>query len=231
MLKKMIYTEKTPVHELTVIGICLAIVGGFVDAYTYLFRGGVFANAQTGNMVLMGISLANRDFLQAGYYLIPILAFFLGLLATEFLKRKFADEDFTHWQHIALEIELALLLVVGFLPQQVPNVLVNVMLSFVCSMQVNSFRKIKGSPYASTMCTGNLRSATEQLGFFFFDKKPEAAIKSVRYFLIIFAFCCGAVLGTLLTGLWEGKSVFVCCLLLLFVLCAMLWDRAKRPTS
>ena len=30
----------------------LAIVGGFLDAYSYLMRGHVFANAQTGNIVL-----------------------------------------------------------------------------------------------------------------------------------------------------------------------------------
>ena len=30
----------------------LSISGGFLDIYTYLFRGGVFANAVTGNMVL-----------------------------------------------------------------------------------------------------------------------------------------------------------------------------------
>ncbi len=31
----------------------LSISGGLQDAYTYLFRGKVFANAQTGNIVLL----------------------------------------------------------------------------------------------------------------------------------------------------------------------------------
>ena len=35
----------------------LAIVGGFLDAYSYLMRGHVFANAQTGNIVLFGVYL------------------------------------------------------------------------------------------------------------------------------------------------------------------------------
>ena len=33
--------------------IFLALSGGFQDAYTYFTRDGVFANAQTGNVVLM----------------------------------------------------------------------------------------------------------------------------------------------------------------------------------
>ena len=32
----------------------LALTGGFMDAYSYLMRGGVFANAETGNIVLEG---------------------------------------------------------------------------------------------------------------------------------------------------------------------------------
>ena len=34
------------------VGALLACVGGFLDAYTFLCRGGVFANAQTGNLAL-----------------------------------------------------------------------------------------------------------------------------------------------------------------------------------
>ena len=33
------------------LAILLAVSGGFMDAYTYTFRGEVFANAQTGNII------------------------------------------------------------------------------------------------------------------------------------------------------------------------------------
>jgi uncharacterized protein DUF1275 len=36
-------------------GLLLAGAGGFLDAYTFVGRGGVFANAQTGNIVLLGV--------------------------------------------------------------------------------------------------------------------------------------------------------------------------------
>ena len=35
----------------------LSLSGGLQDAYTYLFRGKVFANAQTGNIVLLSSNL------------------------------------------------------------------------------------------------------------------------------------------------------------------------------
>ncbi len=39
----------------------LSMTGGFLDIYTYLYRGKVFANAVTGNMVLFGFNLANLE--------------------------------------------------------------------------------------------------------------------------------------------------------------------------
>ena len=43
------------------LGIVLALAGGFMDAYSYMCRDEVFANAQTGNMLLLGINLSERN--------------------------------------------------------------------------------------------------------------------------------------------------------------------------
>ena len=40
----------------------LTLSGGFQDAYTYMGRGKVFANAQTGNIVLMATNFCEGDF-------------------------------------------------------------------------------------------------------------------------------------------------------------------------
>ena len=81
-------TEKQnrQMSESFLIGALLAVVGGFLDAYTYLLRGGVFANAQTGNIVLLGLNLAQMRIGRVFYYLIPILAFAGGVLAAELVK-------------------------------------------------------------------------------------------------------------------------------------------------
>ena len=56
----------------------LSASGGLQDAYTYIGRGKVFANAQTGNIVLMSQSLFEGDFARFAHYFIPVLAFALG---------------------------------------------------------------------------------------------------------------------------------------------------------
>lgn len=43
----------TQISESIRLGALLAISGGMMDAYSYIMRGHVFANAQTGNMLLL----------------------------------------------------------------------------------------------------------------------------------------------------------------------------------
>lgn len=56
----------------------LTAVAGFWGAYTYLLRGSVFCNAQTGNVVLMAMALGSAQWGEALYYLIPLSAYILG---------------------------------------------------------------------------------------------------------------------------------------------------------
>ena len=41
--------------EAFITALFLSVSGGLQDVYTYLYRGKVFANAQTGNIVLMAV--------------------------------------------------------------------------------------------------------------------------------------------------------------------------------
>lgn len=47
----MIYSKRQ-MSDTFLIAVLLAVVGGSLDAYSYVARGHVFANAQTGNIVL-----------------------------------------------------------------------------------------------------------------------------------------------------------------------------------
>ena len=47
------------------LGAILAIAGGFLEAYSYIVCDGVFANAQTGNIAILGIAISKLDFEKA----------------------------------------------------------------------------------------------------------------------------------------------------------------------
>ena len=57
----------------------LAISGGLMDAYTYIFRDEVFANAQTGNILLLGVNLSEGNYQKALHYFFPVIAFAVGM--------------------------------------------------------------------------------------------------------------------------------------------------------
>ena len=130
----------------------LSVSGGLQDAYTYIFRGKVFANAQTGNIVLLGQNLVDRNWRMCVHYAVPLLFFALGIAAAECIKQKFQNMQQFHWRQIVVLCEIFLLLIVGFLPIKL-NLLANAMVSFSCAMQVQAFRKVNGYAFASFYST------------------------------------------------------------------------------
>ena len=189
------------------LGAVLALTGGFLDAYTYLIRGGVFANAQTGNIVLLGVRLMEGDWGGAGHYLVPILAFAAGVLAAELIRGRFRGAQALHWRQL-------LLAAVAFLPAALDNA-ANVLVAFVCAVQVESFRKVNGNAFATTMCTGNLRSGTERLYLWGKTGERDHGHRAAQYYGIIVFFIVGAALGAWCSGRWGQRAVLGACVLLL----------------
>ena len=201
-------------------GIFLTLSGGFQDAYTYYTRGKVFANAQTGNIILLGHNAMNGDFTDAFRYLVPVLAFAGGIYISEVIRGIYWEYGKLHWRQIVVVLEILLLFVVGFLPQSM-NMAANILVSFVCAMQVEAFRKMKGSAYASTMCIGNLRSATEMLYRYRHTKEKGCLEKCLRYYGVILVFGIGAALGSFMTSLFEERTIWISCGFLFVCFCIM----------
>ena len=191
----------------------LALSGGFQDAYTYNVRDEVFSNAQTGNIVLMSQHLMEGDWVTALHYLFPLLAFALGVFVAEQIGHRYKTSTRLHWRQIVVAIEFVLLIIVGFIPTQY-NIIATAMVSFACSMQVQTFRKVHGYGYASTMCIGNLRSGTESLSIYLRDKRPEALRKTLHYYGIICVFALGAGAGGICSLHIGLRAIWISSLLL-----------------
>ena len=191
----------------------IILSGGLQDTYTYICRGKVFANAQTGNIVLFSAYLFEGNFSRCLHYLVPLLAFMVGIFAAECIHRHYKYMEKVHWRQLIVLAEIVLLFIVGFLPQEV-NTFANALVSFVCAMQVQTFRKVRGHAYASTMCIGNMRSGTEALCVYFHTREPEVLQKALTYFGVIGLFAVGAGFGALLTHALAERGIWVSCALL-----------------
>lgn len=192
----------------------LSISGGLQDAYTYLARGNVFANAQTGNIVLLSQHIANGDFASTIHYLVPLTFFALGVAAAEIIHQRYQMAQRIHWRQLVLVMEILLLFAVGFLPDSW-NLIANSMVSFSCAMQVQAFRKVNSYAFASTMCIGNLRSGMESVCAYFKTRNKDVLIKAMHYFGVILLFAFGAGLGGHLLPRLGMRTIWLSCLLLL----------------
>lgn len=192
----------------------LSFSGGLQDAYTYNMRNGVFANAQTGNVVLMSQNFMQGNWYKGLHYMIPLVSFAAGIFLAERIESRFKNSTKIHWRQIILVIEFILLLAVGFMPASF-NMVANVLVSFSCAMQVQTFRKVHGYGYASTMCIGNLRSGTESLSHYIRTKEKESLRKALHFFGIILIFAIGAGIGGVISGrlgfgtIWISSAILV----------------------
>ena len=125
-----------------------------------------------------------------------------------------------HWRQLVVLFEILMLFVVGFLPQEL-NLLANSLVSFSCAMQVQSFRKVNGYAFASTMCIGNLRSGMDSLCAWLVGGSTKAFGKALHYFAIIFLFALGAGLGSLALAPMGSRAIWLSCLLLFISFCLM----------
>ena len=215
---------KTQTSESFRLSALLSFSGGLQDAYTYNVRDGVFANAQTGNVVLMSQNVMLGEWNKGLRYMLPLISFAAGIFLAERIESRFKTGSKIHWRQIILFIEIAMLLAVGFMPSGL-NMLANSIVSFTCAMQVQTFKKVRGYGYASTMCIGNLRSGTESLSQYFRTKEKESLNKALDFFGIIFIFAIGAGIGGILSVKYGIKTILISPILLLVAVLIMIKKR------
>lgn len=215
-------STKVQMSEAFITSVFLALSGGFQDAYTYLTRDGVFSNAQTGNVVLMSQHFMMGEWSEGLRYLFPLLAFAVGVFVAERIQGSFKYARKLHWRQSVLLCEMAILVFVGFLPENL-NMAATVLVSFSCAMQVQTFRKVGGYSYASTMCIGNLRSGTAAFSLYLREKRPEQIRQALYYFGIILFFAVGAGIGGNLSVrygfhvIWISGGLLLISFLLMFL--------------
>jgi uncharacterized membrane protein YoaK (UPF0700 family) len=209
------------VEETLGVAMLLAACGGFLDAFTYLGHGHVFANAMTGNIVLLAVDAATARWSESFDHLRPILAFLSGVAVAQ----GFRLPRFRRWipeaPIAALTLEIVCLLGGGWFPKGVAGTPLVLGISFVAALQSSTFRKATGFNYNSTMTTGNLRIFGEAVFQTVFNSGGVAAFEKAKTFgAVCLAFVAGAVLGGVCTAQLDNRALWIVDALL-----AALWIR------
>jgi uncharacterized membrane protein YoaK (UPF0700 family) len=207
----------------------LATAGGFLDGFTYVGHGHVFANAMTGNVVLLGINCFSGSW-QAGLRHLPaIVAFVMGVGTAQAIQLRAKRRADTSPYPAVLLLEIAVLSLLSLLPAATPDILFTMSIAFAASIQVQTFREVDGHSYNSTFTTGNLRTLSEAAFTWFSEGYSPQTAQVVRDFsLICAAFLIGATGGGYTAQVFGNRALW-CDIVLLALVALRVQFRLRLP--
>ena len=208
-LRETLMNRNLPIHEQLIFCLLLTAVGGFFDAYTFVNCDGIFANAQTGNLIFVGIDLIEGNFSEVLHYSIPILSFVIGVLVSKFIETKYKELSIFKHIYMLLLTQIAALIIIAIKHEYFGVDIRPIVISFICAIQFDGFRKVNNLVFASVFCTGNLRSMSEHLYKYFVLKKKESKIPFLIYLSVITVFLSGVILGAAMSKYLLHKAIIV----------------------
>ena len=207
----------------------LILVAGMMGAYTFNLRGGVFCNAQTANIVLMGIAFGKGYLGQGFYYFIPLSAYIAGTVISELFPKQVRKIHFLRWDTYLIGFEIFSFFLIGFIPLSAPVQIVQVMINFICSMQYNTFRQAEGIPMATTFLTNHIRQMGVWLTKAVVHKQYGAWKVFSRHFRMVSFFFLGGFILTLFCDMLKEKAIWIAIIPLMVIFVIMsIADRTQE---
>ncbi|MCV7298699.1 DUF1275 domain-containing protein [Mycobacterium barrassiae] len=202
----------------------LTMANGFLDAHTYLARGGVFANVQTANVIFFAIDSSEGKWSAALAHVWPLLAFITGMALASHIKSGRAERFVPHALRWTMAVQATALGIIGFIPASVPHSYVTVPISFLAAMQIGLFRNIGDLAYLPVATTGNLMRFMESGYDAFVGKSDESRRAFSVYGALIVVFTAGAVTGSVATMAWGVHAIWLPAALLAVTLVLFIID-------
>ncbi|EHJ53360.1 YoaK family protein [Streptococcus macacae] len=185
----------------------LTFISGFIDAYTFITQKGRFASMQTGNLLYMMIKFSNGHFKEALSFLIPILFFIVGQFFYYFL-RKWVTHKNLRWHKLSAYVLFVLLVIIAILSPIVPSIFTISALAFFASLQLATFKRVRGYTYTNTMMTGNIKNASYLLLKGKIEANKSIIRQGVYIVLVIIAFMLGVMSSTILCRYLNESSLY-----------------------
>lgn len=197
--------------ERIVVFVLLMVTAGMMGAYTFVMRGGVFCNAQTANIVMMGIAFGKKNWELGFYFLIPIAAYCGGAILSEVLPHTVRKTCWLRWDTCLIAIEIVILFLIGWIPLSLPDQIVQILINFIASMQYNIFRQAEGIPMATTFCTNHVRQVGVCLAKILRGKGKDRGVlhRGLVHLLMLTGFFTGACVLTIFCAILKEKAIWI----------------------
>lgn len=190
------------------VALMTTFISGFINAYTYNTQGGLFAGVQTGNVLMMMIRLTEGEFWQSARYLLPIIIFMLGQVVTYYI-RNWCHEHGLHWHQFGAGLLLMLMLIIALLSPTLPAYFTIAGLALFASIQLDTFKRVRGVAYANIMMTGNIKNGMQMLVMGIAEKDKALRTQAYYTLLVIVSFMIGVVCSTFITTYLLEYALYI----------------------
>lgn len=191
------------------VGALLAATTGFIDSYTFAFHDGRFTSFQSGNMLQFAVNIAHGNFKHSLIFIWPALAFVFGVMLNQVVKRiRYVNK--AQWEEFSILFEMLGITIAAILEiLHAPSVLNLSILALSMAFQSDTFTKLHGDAYATTMFTGNLKRFGATLASYGLNHQKSELMKARNIGVVILSFIIGVVLATFIGIKLNGWSLFI----------------------
>lgn len=185
-------------------GSALLVATGFVDIYTFLAHGHVFAEAMTGNLVLIGVGTFHPQTVEFWRPLAAFTAFVVGIASVWWLGRRTTSRarsrSHVHVPQLTtLAFEIVLLTVVAFLPTGFPSAVISTVIAFASGMQIAAFQHFGPTSFTTTVMTSNSLHAVDAILTALASRARRDIVVALRLTGALGCFVAGVLVGGFMT--------------------------------
>lgn len=204
--------------------VTLAVTSGATDALAFLTLGGAFTSVMTGNLVLLGISVGQRDAHLAGQIVLAVVGYIAGCAAGARIAGNPRPDDPTWPSSVTRTLVVETVLFVGYAaawwvaganPDGAMKPALLAVCAFALGIQSSAVRRFGVAGLSTTYLTGTLTTLV-------FEVASGARLRDLtRHLGVLVALVIGAVLAAMLLGLHAGVYAPIVQLLPLAVVLVM----------
>ncbi|MCT1903671.1 YoaK family protein [Oceanobacillus sojae] len=211
----MVQNEINQNKILTVLTIFSTFLMGFIDAYTFMTQDGLFASAQTGNMVVLAAKLFEGNFPEALVHISSFIGFALGAFLAQGVMERFKTYGWKKYR-LYLLLQMVFLFILAVIQQNIGPSVIGFLLGLLAGYELTVFRKIKSTSINNGIMTGNTKNLMNNLYLAVFHKNKEALHTFFTLFIGITVFMLGVGTGTVILlfgnhiNLWLAFAITGC---------------------
>jgi uncharacterized membrane protein YoaK (UPF0700 family) len=184
----------------------MSIIGGFLGGYALLNRCDLFGSAQTSNMIYIVMGLIGKNSGEVLIRIIGLILYSAGLMLTVLIP-KYTKLSI---HLISVIVDIIAVVMLGFFPENMNDVVALYPLFFITAMQWNAFKGAKGYVSSTIFSTNNLRQMVLSFTEYVCGRDKMQLDRMFFYLGVLFFYHIGIVFAYLSYKGFGVKSSWLC---------------------